>query len=121
MKTDDVNPTIAGGEESSQDQRRCDLPHQHRLARSAVPVDVGCDKDEIEQGIQTDSYQLQQQARQLAELLQQRLQDLDRREAEFHAGMARWEEECRHWRSQVQQQEEKRQQKQRRLQRLKKM
>ena len=131
MKTDDVNPTISGksrqgvpetgnetipgGDRSGQDQRRCDLPHPQLAASSAQPTADRRIDAVIEETIQTDSYQLQLQARQLAELLQHRLHDLDRREAEFHANQARWEEECRQWRSQVQRQEKEQRQKQQQL------
>ena len=131
MKTDDVNPTtpgksrqgfpetgndkIAGGDRSDQDQLRCDLPHRQQAVSSSQPTADWRVDAAIEEAIQTDSYQLQLQARQLAELLQHRLQDLDRREAEFHVNLARWEQECRQWRSQVQQQEKEQQQKQRQL------
>ena len=65
MKTDDVNPRIAGRAETSPGQRRCDLPH-HQVALSSKPVADCRFDDAIEQVIQTDSYQMHQQARQVA-------------------------------------------------------
>ena len=130
MKTDDVNPAtsgksprrvseagneaVAGGDRLGPDQLRCDLPHQQAVS-SSEPVTNWRVDAAIEEAIQTDPSQLQLQARQLAELLQYRLQDLDRREAEFHVNVARWEQECRQWRSQVQQQEKEQQQTKRQL------
>ena len=131
MKTGDVNPTapgksrqevpetgndtIACGDQSGQDQLRCDLPHRQPAVSSSQPAADGQVDAAIEELIQTDPHQLQLHASQLAELLQHRLQDLDRREAEFQANLAGWEQECRQWRSQVQQQEKEQQQKQRQL------
>ena len=58
---------------------------------------------------------VQSQARELADYLQGRLQELDRREAEFHAQVAGWEQERRRWRSSVQQREKEFHEQQQRL------
>ena len=100
MKTDDVNPTASDASHPSarekrttgmESQQRRDSPHPS-TARVARPGTLPPNP---------------RQAAQLTEYLQQRIEELDRREANFHAQVASWEQECRHWRNTVEEREEK--------------
>ena len=96
MKTDDGNPTASSASHPSarekyatglESRQRRDSPHRStsRTVRSG--------------SVEPNP----RQAAQLTEYLQQRIQELDRREANFHAQVASWEQECRHWRNKVEQ------------------
>ena len=99
MKTDDGNPTASSASHPSvreqpaigmESKQRRDFPH---LAKSRA-VQPGTLEPNPRQAVQ------------LTEYLQQRIQELDRREANFYAQVASWEQECRHWRNTVEQRKE---------------
>ena len=138
MKTDDANQansnefrlpgSVPGNNVNGSEQQplesglRRDSPHFRPVAESVSSQGASAEQStqppdghEVREPSPADREQLQFQATQLAEYLQGRLQELDRREAEFHAQVASWEQERRQSRSWIQQREQQVQEQQQQL------
>ena len=100
MRTDDVNsPASAASHPSDREKRATGMESRQRRDSPHESTVRAVRHETLEPN--------PRQAAQLTEYLQQRIQELDRREANFYAQVASWEQECRHWRNTVEQREEK--------------